>query len=109
MAERVMVVFGTPLALVLARRRFRGQVLVETMVDLPIVLPPSVAEVDAFLADRSEEAYEKALEILSTLEVHTVRDIRNQAELEDCVTAPCSVCGACDYDVVKNRVYEAKD
>ncbi|HET8539698.1 MAG TPA: TIGR03960 family B12-binding radical SAM protein [Anaeromyxobacter sp.] len=34
---------------------------------------------------------------------------RNQAELEDCVTAPCSVCGACDYDVVKNRVYEAKD
>ena len=34
---------------------------------------------------------------------------RNQAELEDCVTAPCSVCGACDYEVVKNRVYEAKD
>jgi radical SAM family uncharacterized protein/radical SAM-linked protein len=34
---------------------------------------------------------------------------RNLAELEDCVTAPCSVCGACDYDVVKNRVYEARD
>jgi len=34
---------------------------------------------------------------------------RNLAELEDCVTAPCSVCGACDYEVVKNRVYEAKD
>jgi molybdate transport system permease protein len=38
-----MIVLGTPLALVLARRRFRGQVLVETIVDLPIVLPPSVA------------------------------------------------------------------
>jgi radical SAM-linked protein len=25
------------------------------------------------------------------------------------VLAPCTVCGACDYDVVKNRVYEAKD
>lgn len=34
---------------------------------------------------------------------------RNQAEVEDCVLAPCTVCGACDYDVVKNRVYEAKD
>jgi radical SAM family uncharacterized protein/radical SAM-linked protein len=34
---------------------------------------------------------------------------RNLAELEDCVLAPCSVCGACDYDVVKNRTYEAKD
>jgi radical SAM family uncharacterized protein/radical SAM-linked protein len=34
---------------------------------------------------------------------------RNLAELVDCVIEPCSVCGACDYDVVKNRVYEAKD
>jgi molybdate transport system permease protein len=38
-----MVVPGTPLALVLARRRFRGQALLETVIDLPIVLPPSVA------------------------------------------------------------------
>jgi molybdate transport system permease protein len=37
------VLFGTPLALALARRRFRGQVMVETLIDLPIVLPPSVA------------------------------------------------------------------
>jgi len=37
--------FGTPLALALAlaRRSFRGRVLVETLVDLPIVLPPAVA------------------------------------------------------------------
>ena len=39
----LMVVFGTPLALLLARRRFRGQAIVETIVDLPIILPPSVA------------------------------------------------------------------
>jgi molybdate transport system permease protein len=37
------VVLGTPLALVLARRQFRGRTLLETVVDLPIVLPPSVA------------------------------------------------------------------
>ncbi len=39
----ITVVFGLPLAFVLARRRFRGKWLVETLVDLPIVLPPSVA------------------------------------------------------------------
>jgi len=37
------VAVGLPLALLLARRRFRGQWLVEAIVDLPIVLPPSVA------------------------------------------------------------------
>ncbi len=37
------VMLGTPLALLLARRRFRGSGLLETVVDLPIVLPPSVA------------------------------------------------------------------
>jgi molybdate transport system permease protein len=39
----ITIVFGTPLAYVLARRSFRGSSLVETIVDLPIVLPPSVA------------------------------------------------------------------
>ena len=39
----VTVVLGLPLAFVLARRRFRGKALLEAVVDLPIVLPPSVA------------------------------------------------------------------
>jgi molybdate transport system permease protein len=37
------VAFGLPLALVLARRRFRGSGWVEAIVDLLIVLPPAVA------------------------------------------------------------------
>jgi molybdate transport system permease protein len=37
------VMFGLPLALVLARRQFRGKGWMEAVVDLPIVLPPSVA------------------------------------------------------------------
>lgn len=37
------VAIGLPLALVLARRQFRGSTLLETVIDLPIVLPPSVA------------------------------------------------------------------
>lgn len=39
----VVVVLGSPLAWLLARRRFRGKALAETLVDLPIVVPPSVA------------------------------------------------------------------
>ena len=42
-AVTFVVLLGTPLAWVLARRSFRGRALVETLVDLPIVLPPSVA------------------------------------------------------------------
>jgi molybdate transport system permease protein len=37
------VAIGLPLALLLARRSFRGKWLIEAIVDLPIVLPPSVA------------------------------------------------------------------
>jgi len=37
------VAIGLPLAIVLARRTFRGKWLVEAIVDLPIVLPPAVA------------------------------------------------------------------
>jgi molybdate transport system permease protein len=37
------VALGTPLAFVLARRRSRWSPLLETAIDLPIVLPPSVA------------------------------------------------------------------
>ena len=37
------VVFGTPLAYLLARRNFRGVGLIDTLIDLPLVLPPAVA------------------------------------------------------------------
>jgi molybdate transport system permease protein len=37
------IAVGLPLAFVLARRSFRGKALVQALVDLPIVLPPSVA------------------------------------------------------------------
>lgn len=37
-----LIVLGLPLALLLARRRFAGQLAVETFIYLPLVLPPSV-------------------------------------------------------------------
>ena len=46
----VILLFGTPLAYVLARRRFRGAGIVETVLDLPLVLPPSVAGLALLLA-----------------------------------------------------------
>jgi molybdate transport system permease protein len=46
----ITVVLGLPLAVVLARGRFRGSALLEAVVDLPIVLPPSVAGLALLLA-----------------------------------------------------------
>ncbi len=39
------ILFGTPVAYWLARRRFRGIGLLDTLVDMPTVLPPTVAGV----------------------------------------------------------------
>ncbi|HEV7810638.1 MAG TPA: ABC transporter permease [Candidatus Limnocylindrales bacterium] len=44
------IAIATPLAHLLARRRFRGAALLEALVDLPIVLPPSVAGLALLLA-----------------------------------------------------------
>lgn len=39
----IIVVVGTPAAYVLATRRFRGRAVVQTLVELPLVLPPAAA------------------------------------------------------------------
>lgn len=46
----VVIVLGTPLAYLLARRRFPGVTLVEALIDLPIVLPPAVAGIALLMA-----------------------------------------------------------
>ena len=42
-ATLAAVLLGTPLAYLLARREFRGRLLLDNLIDLPIVLPPAVA------------------------------------------------------------------
>jgi len=42
-AAVVILMLGTPLAWLLATREFRGKRLIEVLVDLPMVLPPTVA------------------------------------------------------------------
>jgi molybdate transport system permease protein len=49
-ATVLAVVLGTPLAYLLARFSFRGRDLVDTLVDLPVTIPPVVAGVALLLA-----------------------------------------------------------
>jgi molybdate transport system permease protein len=44
------LLLGTPLAYLLARHRFRGRQLIDTLLDLPMVLPPSVAGIALLIA-----------------------------------------------------------
>jgi molybdate transport system permease protein len=46
----ITLIFGTPLAYFLARRSFPGKILVDLLIDLPIVLPPTVAGVALLVA-----------------------------------------------------------
>lgn len=46
----IAIVTGTPLAFVIARRRFPGKAFLELVIDLPIVLPPSVAGIALLIA-----------------------------------------------------------
>ncbi|MBV7335644.1 ABC transporter permease [Chloroflexi bacterium TSY] len=46
----VVLISGTPLAYLLARRQFRGRVVLDTLIDLPTVLPPSVAGIALLIA-----------------------------------------------------------
>lgn len=46
----IAIVTGTPLAFVLARRKFAGKTFLELIIDLPIVLPPSVAGIALLIA-----------------------------------------------------------
>ena len=45
----VTVALGTPLAYLMARYRFRGKKMLDTLIDLPLVLPPSAAGIALLL------------------------------------------------------------
>jgi molybdate transport system permease protein len=49
-ANVIIILFGTPTAYLLATRRFRGRILVVTLVELPLVLPPAVAGIGLLAA-----------------------------------------------------------
>jgi len=49
-AMAIIVAVGTPAAYLLAVRKFRGQALLTTLVELPLVLPPAVAGIGLLAA-----------------------------------------------------------
>jgi molybdate transport system permease protein len=49
-AHAAVLLIGTPAAYLLARRRFRGRVVVLSLIELPLVLPPAVAGIALFAA-----------------------------------------------------------
>jgi molybdate transport system permease protein len=46
----ITIITGTPLAFVLAQRKFKGKNWIEVIIDLPVVLPPSVAGIALLIA-----------------------------------------------------------
>ena len=50
LATLVTIVFGTPVALLMARRQFPFKRALDTLIDLPTVMPPAVAGVALLLA-----------------------------------------------------------
>ena len=46
----IVVIVGTPIAYVNARFKYPGKVLIDTVIDLPVVLPPAVAGIALLLA-----------------------------------------------------------
>jgi molybdate transport system permease protein len=60
----IAILTGTPLAFVLARRRFPGKTILELVIDLPIVLPPSVAGIALLIAFGRQGAFGSALSSL---------------------------------------------
>ncbi len=65
------LLFGTPLALLLGRRSFRGRIVLDTLVDLPIVLPPAVAGIALLLVFGRRGWLGPGLEILGVQVVFT--------------------------------------
>ena len=68
----VVVILGLPLGLVLARTNFPGKAVVEALVDLPIVLPPSVAGLALLFAFGRNGIAGASLELLGIVIPFTV-------------------------------------
>lgn len=62
-ATAFTVLTGTPLALLLARRRFRGREVLDTLVDLPITVPPVVGGVALLFAFGRRGLIGRSLEV----------------------------------------------
>jgi len=56
LATLITIIFGTPLAYVLARNSFPGKTLIETFIDIPVIIPHSVAGIALYTLLHSRSA-----------------------------------------------------
>ena len=56
LATVITVIFGTPLAYVLARNNFPGKIVIEALIDVPIIIPHSVAGIALYTLLNSRSA-----------------------------------------------------
>jgi molybdate transport system permease protein len=73
------LLFGTPTAWLLARRRFPGRTLLDSLIELPMVLPPAVAGIGLLMAFGRRGLFGPGLEVLGlTLSFTTVAVVMAQ-------------------------------
>jgi molybdate transport system permease protein len=70
-AAVVVLIIGTPAAYLLAYGRFRGKRVVDSLVDLPIVLPPAVAGVALLMAFGTSGVIGEHLQVLGIRVTYT--------------------------------------
>jgi molybdate/tungstate transport system permease protein len=98
------VVFGTPLAWILARRRFPGRTLVSAALDLPLVIPHPVAGIALLLIFGRESAIGG---VLSDLGVSLVSSPLGIIAAMVFVAAPLYVSGAREAIARVDRRFES--
>ena len=64
LATLITFAIGTPVAFLLAREHFRGKAVVDTLIDLPMVLPPAVAGIALLSAFGRRGLFGPALSVL---------------------------------------------
>ena len=55
-ATLITIIFGTPLAYILARNEFKGKTLIEAFIDIPVIIPHSVAGIALYTLLHSRSA-----------------------------------------------------
>jgi molybdate transport system permease protein len=112
-ATGLIVLAGLPLALLLARRTFPGQAALETLILLPLVLPPSVVGYYLLLALGYDGAARFGVELLFTWPAATVAAavvglplmVKSGkaaiAAVDPSLEDAARVCGASELDVLR--------
>lgn len=101
----IAILTGTPLAFVLARRKFTGKTFLELVIDLPIVLPPSVAGIALLIAFGRQGMFGS---VLNSLGIHLPFTTTAVVLAQTFVSAPLFVRAArIGFAEIEHQIVEA--